>query len=243
MISGIALALRLPDLELSYKVLPAVLIPIATYIGGVFTEPAKRWLANRTDRKRLRNALYSELAGNLNQSLIFLSTLNYPEQFPTMDTWLRTEVYQDAITKQALLFHELPEGKTISLIYSVLNHSKTQNQAIQRESFSNCKNWINEQVKSGRLSRRLLNRHHTIDLPSVFDFRHPLVRRLDELYLRLTLRNVPRTPTGIGYNRSDTLVRKIKALYRGIPGEPTPLSPTGIDPTTTTTTPNRTAHS
>jgi hypothetical protein len=85
MISGIALALRLPDLELSYKVLPAVLIPIATYIGGVFTEPAKRWLANRTDRKRLRNALYSELAGNLNQSLIFLSTLNYPEQFPTMD--------------------------------------------------------------------------------------------------------------------------------------------------------------
>jgi hypothetical protein len=210
--------------ELSYKTLLTFALPVATYVGGLFTEPAKKWLSTRTDRKRLRNALYSELAGNLNHLLPYLSSIapHAPMPYPIISQWLRLDVYQDALIKQPVLFNEIRESKAIAHIYLFFNALKDMPEA---ERFSRLKaltHWITQIITRKLLSRRLLKRHQVVLSPSLFDLRHPIIVRMARFSDQLAHRNFQ--PQGrCTFMPPTRLGQKLRALYKGIPGDPIEL--------------------
>lgn len=67
------------------------------FIGGIFTEPMKKRIMNRDDRRRLRNSLYSELGLNLSNLVFYLLAMSpareKPGRFPPVAEWVKREVY------------------------------------------------------------------------------------------------------------------------------------------------------
>jgi hypothetical protein len=213
------------DNQALYKFAPTVLISIVTYLGGLFTEPARKWLNNRTERRRLRNALYAELEANFDHFLAYVSGIRFPEQYPRIafEQAFRTEVYLEAL-KQPILFRELHEARTFSDVYELLARTSALPEVEQPAWLEKLSSALPFYIKKGLLSRRLLNRAHASYLPS--GYRHPLSIWWGKKYRQITSRNVPpQEPsrpgeTGIAYQPASTLFERIKALWRGIPGDP-----------------------
>jgi len=223
------------DNQSLFKVVPTVLISIATYLGGLFTEPVRRWWASRAERRRLRYALYAELEANFDHFLLYASGIQFPQQYTRIgfEEAFRSEVYREAL-KHPILFRELREARAFSDLYELLARTSTLPEVEQPGWLGKLSAALAFYIKQGLLSRRLLNRAHASYLPS--PYRHPLSTWCRKKYRQITWRNVPlQEPlrpgeTGIGYGPANTLSDKIRALWRGIPGEPSesrlgPLSP------------------
>jgi len=203
------------DSQALYKFGPMVLISIGTYLGGLFTEPVKKWLSNRAERKRLRRALYAELRANADwhQFLTYLSGIKAPGNYPrfAFEQIFRTEVYQEAL-KQPILFREIREAQTFSLIYEGLVRARTLPEEEQVEWLGKMSKSANDWVKQGRLSRQLLH------LP------HPLTVWRRKKYAQLVWRNVE-PDNKLLFRAPDNLLKRIRAVCRGIPGDvATPLT-------------------
>ncbi|MFY9727207.1 MAG: hypothetical protein WB579_25365 [Bryobacteraceae bacterium] len=205
------------DSQVFYKFGPTVLISIVTYFGGLFTEPAKKWLSNRAERKRLRRALYAEMAANLTAEpfLTYVSGIQDPANYPrfAFEQMFRTEVYQEAL-KQPILFREIREAKTFSLLYEGLARARTLPEAEQMAWLQKLNNEVLPfSVKQGRLSRRLLG------------WPHPLAVRWRKTYWHVISRNLasykPEEYGGkMGFQPPRNPFALIRALWKGIPGDP-----------------------
>jgi hypothetical protein len=206
------------DSQALYKFGPMVLISIATYLGGLFTEPAKKWLSNRAERKRLRRALYAELAANLiapGSFLTYVSGVMEPKIYPrfAFEQMFRTEVYQEAL-KQPILFREIREAPTFSMLYEGLARARTLPEAEQLAWLQKLNNEaLPFSVQQGRLSRRLLH------------WPHPLTLWWRNKYWRVMRRNLasykPSEHGGkMGFRPPRNPVAWIRAVRKGIPGDP-----------------------
>jgi hypothetical protein len=180
-------------------------------------------LLNRAERRRLRNALYAELEANFDHFLPYVSGIKCPEQYPRIgfEQAFRNEVYAEAL-KQPILFRELHEAQTFSDLYEALAHTRALPEVEQLEWLKKLSRAITFYVENGLLSRRLLDRAHASPLPS--GFRHPLVLWWEAKYRQIALRNIPpqdfSSQIGVGYLPANTLTSKIRALWKGIPGDP-----------------------
>jgi hypothetical protein len=216
------------DTQALYKIAPTVLISIATYFGGLFTEPAKKWLINRAERRRLRNALYAEMQANLDHFLPYVSGIQCPENYPRIA--FKTEVYLEAL-RQPVLFRELPEAQIFSDFYEHLAHTGTLPEAERGEWLRGLSEAPTFCIERGLLSRRLLHRAPSPFLPSGFrmgGYPHPLSIWWESKYRQIASRNIPPARPGeitVQYGSARTLFGKARALWRGIPGEPHEIPP------------------
>lgn len=213
------------DSQVLYKYGPMVLISLGTYLGGLFTEPVKKWLNNRAERKRLRRALYAEMEANFSHFVIYISGLKSPDTYPRFefDQMFKTEVYFEAL-KQPILFRELREAQTTSEFYEALARTRTLPEAEQPAWLQKFADALLVWVKQGLLSRRLLYRVHASALPSAFQ--GPFTVWLGKKYRQVAWRNMasqrPSQPGGaMAFLPPRTLFGRIRAFWRGIPGDPT----------------------
>lgn len=232
------------DNQALYKVAPTVLISIATYLGGLFTEPVRKWLINRAERMRLRNALYAELHANFDHHIPYVSGLHPESGNPRIafEKAFRTEVYQEAL-KQPILSRELREAPAFSDLYELLARTSALPEAEQPDWLTKISGAVDFFIKRGMLSEgRFYNRAHASYL---HPYRHPLSIWWGKKYRQITWRNTPPLEplrpgeTGIGYYQtSSSLFGKIRALWRGIPGEPIKCSVLPLPPNASQRPPN-----
>lgn len=207
------------------KLLTAVGLPIAAYFGGLFTEPVKKWLLNRGERRRLRNALYGEIAVNFVApvpNVIYLIDERNKDLKPD-NWWLRTEVYAEAM-KQPVLFYELRESKFISDLYTFISSVKALNADDQHKKLGGVIKFIEDAVQDKRLSRPLFHRHckRPTFLCSDSQFEHPFIRRLKRQYRKVAYRNLP---SNCGYRPPIGVFQIIKSLFTGTPPEMLQVAP------------------
>jgi hypothetical protein len=198
------------------KLLTTILVPVATYFGGLFTEPVKRWLLLRGDRKRLRNALYGEIVANffaLPPNIVYLMD-DRLKDMTQKGGWLRTDAFVEAM-KQPTLFYDLKEYKYIIDVYAFINSLQQVPLEEQRHRLRNANDAIVDAVRNKRLSLRLVRKYCR---GQNREFLHPVARAILRLYETTTTRNLP--PGYPSYLPARTLLGKMKAIWRGIPGDP-----------------------
>jgi hypothetical protein len=214
-------------LPLSIRNLPwAFIVPMVTYVGGLFSKPfaesVARALDTRRERKRLRDALYRELGENVEKLISRQLMKGHPggSPFENFDEWERREVYDLALKTQPVLFRELREAKFLNDFYLALRQSRAKDAATQAQHLLNVTPWINYQIKKGELSRRRLKAAFTLYPPF---FMHPFSAWCRKQYHVISNRNAPKvTKPGVGYiyDPVDTFPKKLRALWTGVPGKP-----------------------
>jgi hypothetical protein len=195
-------------------------------VVGIFSDSWKKQLMNRVERKRLRNSLYSELGLNLANMLAYRMTRR-PESamaelpawtYSSISRWLRREVYDQALKESPVLFHELKEATPISQFYSAMSVIDSRPVAEQLERLALVRKVIAEEVKVGRLVRRKMHKHHALrDWESPYS--HPVLVWLRKKYHAIEYRNLPKDGRGRIYGPTDTILKKIRALWNGVPEE------------------------
>ena len=206
--------------------IPTLLVGGGTYVGGVvtglFAKSFERWWGNRSERRRLRNALYEELGMNFQNMFLHTLTLHSPpadswigSQFAVQE-WEHREVYDQALKTQPILFHEVREAKLMSQFYMALERLKVSTPEQQMEGIRVIYNWIIAEVKKGKLSRGTL---YDTDPSPDSPFLHPLRVFLRRRYSKVTHRNVPKDGRGHLFGPSTTFRQELNAVWRGLPGE------------------------
>jgi hypothetical protein len=204
-----------------------VAIPLGSailgFIGGVLSEPLKKRLVYRYERNRLRDSLYSELATNV-QYMIFYTLRQRSERdmsdigpLPDLQKWLRKDVYLHALDKEPVLYHEIRESAFISQCYlaiTIVEEPRTTEQRLN--VFENMQKMIYECARRGQLSRRRLAGKSTMFSTP---FEHPLRTWARRMYYKIEMRNAPKDGRPHLYAPSETLKKKIVALWRGCPQE------------------------
>jgi hypothetical protein len=217
------------------KYITTALVSTGTYVGGIFTglfiKSLEEWWKTRVERRRLRKALYHELGENLRYMYwILFSLVQEPSEFAP-PAWTgplkfeeceRREVYDHALVSQSILFREIKEANHISEFYLALNRLKTESPEHQIQGIRYTYDNISRLISKGQLSRRLLEKAR----PGVgINGLYPWAVRKALLYEKLSHRNVPKDGKPRAWDASPTLLKKAKALWRGIPGDEIPVRP------------------
>ncbi len=199
---------------------------VVTYVGGVLTKPFADHVAkamdSRKQRKRLRNALYKELGGNVEKLVMLQLSRGRPGAifYGDVDAWERREVYDLALKSEPVLFRELGEAHFFTDFYFATRKLRGVDATAQHRQIVSLSNWIELRIKKGPLSRRKLNAAIPL-LASPYG--HTGSHWLNRQYHRISRRNIPKVTTpGIGfiYPPADTLAKKLRALWTGTPGTP-----------------------
>jgi hypothetical protein len=214
-------------ISVSVKNLPwAFILPVATYVGGVLSKPfadsVTKALDIRMERNRLRDALYLEAGENLEKLILRQVTIGGSTAtfYADVAGWQRREVYDLALKTQPILFRELREATFLSDFYLGLQKFTSLDAAAQAKHLLNMRAWIDGCIKKGDLSRRRLKASFRVDHWLYSD---PVTAWLRKEYNRIAYRNAPRvTQPGVSYiyEPTDTLPKKLRALWTGIPGTP-----------------------
>lgn len=122
-----------------------------------------------------------------------------------------------ALKLTPILFHELREAAPISNFYLALLVCNAKDMAERLEMLGDIHKTIVANVKEKRLSRKKLNAAYTL---AGSPFRHPIRIWIERRYHILASRNVPKDGQGRAWKPSNTMDEKLKALWRGLPGEP-----------------------
>jgi hypothetical protein len=120
------------------------------YMGGIFSEPLKKKLLVRAERKRLRNSLYAELGPNLSSMLFYQLRRRRtpPDYYPDIPGWLRTEVYKKAL-EEPILFHEINESKISVGFFTAIAFLQDKPFAEQDELINRLRDYIHLEVEQG----------------------------------------------------------------------------------------------
>ncbi len=213
------------DVGAILKAWPAGAIAVAGYLGGIFSEPLKRRIANRDERIRLRNALYAELGSNL--EILFIYSLDLynmfagnPSKFPSLDKIIRRDVLDKAAKEQPVTFRELGrEATVISSFYDAIPPILDMELGERVVAIDHLQSWIEDIINRQRyLSKRKLRKVMTTPPPA---YRNPTIARLQKRYNQVIERNIPKTPE-LAYKSPENLYQHIKAICRGIPGDSFP---------------------
>jgi len=198
---------------------------IVGYVGGIFTEPLKKRLVNRDERRRLRNALYSELGLNIANTILNRPRKERLVNLPIGD-WLRTEVYDQALRSSPVLLHEIKETPIFAQYYLAMSAAKAASPDDQRTILDMLGNFIRGRVEAKKLSRRKLNAVCPLEISL---YPHPVIdwltKRLRRLHSAIVWRNVPKDGKTRGFLPTVGTSNKIRALWCGVPGEEFPISP------------------
>ena len=210
------------DIEPFIKPGLQILGSAGTFVLGVLTERFKSGGKNRADRKRLRKALYAEIAANTESVMLYQCRSREkgksPEEsgHPTLKQWIRMEVYEEAL-KQPILYREIKESHIFSDIYLSLTLLKDIPSAEADHAGRQFTEWMFDVVKKGQLSRRELSKP---------GFRYMALFKksfvpgwIRKQYYTFHHRNI-KTSGYTRFHATDTLPKKIRALWQGLPGEP-----------------------
>jgi hypothetical protein len=183
---------------------------VVAYFAGIYSESFKKKLLNRSERNRLRNALYAELGTNLRNLMAYQFIPSNPadnhlELYPELDKWFRTEVYDTALKQQPVLFHEIKEAPFFSEFYVFVRHANEKNEFERILLLKRINHHLNDLFNEGRLSRRKTAAPYYSYKSRM---RIPFSKRL----YRLMGRNMER---GFLYQPPDTFRQKIRALWLG----------------------------
>jgi hypothetical protein len=205
---------------------PAAITGIGGFVGGRFI---KR-LDYNDEKKRLRRALYAELGANLQTMLGYQMDLSErlrgaPRPVPGWTTnWLHKEVYTDALTKRPVMFRDLKEAKYIDDFYLGVARALEQAEGEdQKTALIQIQSWVRALLPSAGLSRRELYRSMK---PLNAEFQSGFQRWIDRRYRRLVFRNVDTRQGGQMFAPSPGLFKKLKAIWKGIPGDR--INPPGV---------------
>jgi len=194
-------------------------------IGSVLTtlivKALEKWNSNRSERKRLRNALYVELGQNFEKLFFHLMQLHngvvnaWTGPLEIKD-WERREVYDQALASQPILLQEIHEARLISDFYLSLEKLKTVPPDQHIIGVQTLNKWVVNAVNEGNLSRRkLLKNYRRPGSP----FHHPLHIWANRKYNGMITRNVPKTAVGHSFSGANTIREKMKAIWIGMPGK------------------------
>jgi hypothetical protein len=215
------------------RYITTALVSTGTYVGGIFTglfiKSLEEWLKTRVERRRLRKALYQELGQNLEQLIYIVWNHEAPPmdawaRFPGIEEFERREVYDLALKSQPVLFRGIKEANLIGEFYLAMDALKTAPPEQQVKGIRHLKEYLFENARKGQLSRRMLHKAFTLTGVSS-RLSHPLRRHAGMLYNTLSTRNIPKDGKTRAWEASPTLFKKVKALWRGIPGDEKPLPP------------------
>lgn len=99
------------------------IVTVVAYLGGVLTKPLQNYIDAKQKGRALRNALYVELASNLNfLAKIYQETEGKKEKYQglrTLNPFISCECFDEA-SKQPTSFNQLREAVPLRRLYALL---------------------------------------------------------------------------------------------------------------------------
>lgn len=163
-----------------------------------------------------------EFGGNLEKLVLLKISRGRPSAilYGDVDLWERREIFDLGLKSQPVLYRELREAHFFADFYLAMRKFREMDAASQDEHIRRQSDWIDSCIRKGDLSRRKLNA--AFPMPGS-KYAHPIPRWLNKQSVRISHRNIPKvTKPGLAYTFPpvDTLPKKLRALWTGVPGAP-----------------------
>lgn len=145
----------------------ALVLSVATYVGGVLSKPLQTVIEDWRARRKLRACLYADLGHNLDLAAIRMRLLLRIPIVKEMDSFASSKFARDSF-EYALnnlpLFHQLRESKRVRLFYELLDSlQRDESQPFNHDELVGAAGLLirnaSDGLKAGDYSRKMLYKH------------------------------------------------------------------------------------